>query len=99
MKNLEPYAVEQKADLETNINVYVNYYRFENGYEVETSEKPFSDLWDVRIWDSMGNKSGKFKDQSLSEVMDIIDAVALHEDNFIISDEALDDWDLSLIHI
>ena len=41
MKNLEPYAVEQKADLETNINVYVNYYRFENGYEVETSEKPF----------------------------------------------------------
>ena len=43
----------------------------------------------------MGNKSGKFKDQSLSEVMDILDAVALHEDNIIISDEALDDWDYS----
>ena len=41
----------------------------------------------------MGNKSGTFKDQSLSEVMDILDAVALHEDNIIISDEALDDWD------
>lgn len=92
MKNLEPYAVEQRADLETNINICVNYYRFENGYEVETSEQPYSEDWEVRIWDSMGNKSGKFKDQSLSEVMDILDAVALHEDNIIISDEALDDW-------
>ena len=93
MKNLEPYAVAQRAALETNINICVNYYRFENGYEVETSEQPYSEYWEVRIWDSMGNKSGKFKDQSLSEVMDILDAVALHEDNIIISDEALDDWD------
>ena len=93
MKNLDPYAVEQRADLETNINICVNYYRFENGYEVDTSEQPYSEYWEVRIWDSMGNKSGKFKDQSLSAVMDILDAVALHEDNIIISDEALDDWD------
>ena len=93
MKNLEPYAVEQRADLETNINICVNYYRFENGYEVETSEKPYSEYWNVKIWDFIGNESGSFKDQSLSEVMDILDAVALHEDNIIISDEALDDWD------
>lgn len=93
MKNLEPYAVEYRADLETNINICVNYYRFENGYEVETSEKPYSEYWNVKIWDFIGNESGSFKDQSLSEVMDILDAVALHEDNIIISDEALDDWD------
>lgn len=93
MKNLEPYEVSQVADLETNINVYVNRYRFDNGYEVVTTEKPLREEWHVEVFDLYGNSDGVFDNQSLDEVMDILDAVALHEDNHVISDEALDDWE------
>ena len=93
MKNLEPYEVSQVADLETNINVYVNYYRFDNGYEVVSTEKPLREEWHVEVFDSLGNSDGVFDNQSLDEVMDILESVALHEDNVVISDEALDDWE------
>ena len=51
MKNLEPYEVRLVADLETNDNVYVNRYRFENGYEVMTTEKPLREEWHVEVFD------------------------------------------------
>jgi len=93
MKNLEPYEVSQVADLETNINVYVNRYRFDNGYEVVTTEKPLREEWYVEVFDQYGNSNGVFDDQSLDEVMLILESVALHEDDYVISDEALDDWE------
>ena len=93
MKNLEPYEVSQVADLETNINVYVNRYRFDNGYEVVTTEKPLREEWHVEVFDLYGNSDGVFDNQSLDEVMHILESVALHEDNHVISDEALDDWE------
>ena len=93
MKNIEPYEVSQVADLETNINVYVNRYRFDNGYEVMTTEKPLREEWHVEVFDLHGNSDGVFDNQSLDEVMHILESVALHEDNHVISDEALDDWD------
>jgi len=93
MKNLEPYEVSQVADLETNINVYVNRYRFDNGYEVVTTEKPLREEGYVEVFDQYGNSNGVFDDQSLDEVMLILESVALHEDDYVISDEALDDWE------
>ena len=93
MKNLEPYAVSQVADFETNINVYVNHYRFDNGYEVETTEKPFREEWHVEVFDCMGKSDEVFDDQNIEDEMLILESVASYEDNRVISDEALDDWD------
>ncbi len=93
MKNLEPYEVRLVADLETNDNVYVNYYRFDNSYEVVTTEKPFREEWHVEVFDSLGNSNGVFDDQDIEDVMQILESVALHEDDYVISDEALDDWE------
>ena len=93
MQSLEPYEVTQVADLETNVNVYVNRYRFDNGYEVVTTEKPFREEWRVETYDSMGRPTGDFDNQDIEDVMFIIESVAFHEDNHVISDEALDDWE------
>jgi len=96
MKNLEPYEVTQVADLETNVNVYVNRYRFDNGYEVVTTEKPFHrEEWHVEVFDSLGNSSGVFDDQDIEDVTMILESVAFHEDDYVISDEALDDWEFA----
>ena len=67
MKNLEPYEVRLVADLETNDNVYVNYYRFDNSYEVVTTEKPFREEWHVEVFDSLGNSNGVFDDEDIDE--------------------------------
>ena len=41
----------------------------------------------------MGRPTGDFDDQDIEDVMFIIESVASHEDNYVISDEALDDWE------
>ena len=92
MDSFEAYEVSQVADFETNINVCRYRCRMRNGYEVVVTEKPFRAEFHVKVFDSHGNSNGVFDDQNENEVLAILESVALHEDNHVISDEALDDF-------
>ncbi len=91
MEIFEAYEVTQVADFETNINVCRYRCRMRNGYEVVVTEKPLRAEFHVKVYDSYGNSNGVFDDQDENEVLAILESVALHEDNKVISDEALDD--------